>query len=367
MGSYNIQLKYNHGNGNEIVELKLLDRIKFVGKKSPSGGIVVRKKLETLDVIGTRTKDYVQTLSFLGFGNDVDVFENYNIEELKKFVSANPKDFNACLALFHRVLWQPNVDEAEFILKQCNPSYSKEWAMFYNNYGVLEFERREFEKGLSYLSKSLNYAPCNIFPNRNIYEYYIFKKDSKSATNFIRNLVKSCTENQEYWVNELHTRLPKSDNIEEDISIFTNVSDKDPSNGNYYYYLGRCYELQGQPLTAIKNYLQAIEHETKFKTNALINMSNNYRLVNNYDKAEYYAKETIKINPKFLLGHYHLAYSYFMRNRYTEAIYEYEQTLNIDPKFFAAYKELGDLYTIIGEKKKAVENFEMARMYWPQN
>jgi tetratricopeptide (TPR) repeat protein len=89
------------------------------------------------------------------------------------------------------------------------------------------------------------------------------------------------------------------------------------------------YDILGQTILA----KEIFQHVLKYYKNDLIaafdRLSYTYYQVNLYEKAEYYSKEALKINPNVASLHYNLANIYFAQARFSEAKEEFRKVLEL--------------------------------------
>ena len=266
--NYRLLVNIKNKQGNKIIPYDLFDHILFIGKKAPGGGVKLSKKITTLQPIGQRMESYVQTVTYEGFGSSSELLAKYSDEELQKYIVSNINDFNGYLSLFNRHLVKGAYEQAEAILVKYIPKDLVEKAVVKNNLAVLEFDKRNFKKGLAYLDESIQMDPCGGYlPFHNIKEYYLFIKDYKSAMLTIKRYLDTCNENIDYWIHELYLLLPYSENLNEDLKYFIKASKLKPSDGDIYYYIGSIYKMMGENMNAVEYFNKAIELGTVYEIN----------------------------------------------------------------------------------------------------
>ena len=84
-----------------------------------------------------------------------------------------------------------------------------------------------------------------------------------------------------------------------------------------------------------------------------------------YEKAIYYYKKTIELDPNYEAAHFFLANIYDELGENEKAIYHYEKTIEIEPAYYYAYINLGCIYEAEDKNLKAYHYFYRAHQVDP--
>ncbi len=128
---------------------------------------------------------------------------------------------------------------------------------------------------------------------------------------------------------------------------------------NQNYELG--YDWYGYYLTAMQRYDEAAVILKKAKElsplSVAISTDMGFSLYysQNYDQSLKQLESSLKMNPKFGLGHLWSGRAYQEKKMYTQSIEEYKKTLLASPGWPVALAALGNVYGIMGDKEKARE------------
>ena len=126
---------------------------------------------------------------------------------------------------------------------------------------------------------------------------------------------------------------------------------------NQNYELG--YDWYGYYLTAMERYDEAAVILKKAKELSPVSVSISTDMgfslyySRNYDQALKQLESSLKMNPKFGLGHLWSGRVYQEKKMYSESIEEYKKTLLASPGWPVAFAALGNVYGIMGDKEKA--------------
>ncbi|MBI5236330.1 MAG: tetratricopeptide repeat protein [Deltaproteobacteria bacterium] len=150
------------------------------------------------------------------------------------------------------------------------------------------------------------------------------------------------------------------------LSLWRDTVDKAPNTPNAYGNLGLAYLDAGNALLAEKNYRKALELDPSNGVVAF-NLASLLTDSGRYEESLYYsqrlrAETSIFVNPYVVI-----AAAYAGLKRYDEAIKNYKAALEFDPDSMPAHNGLAVIYSIIGNKDNALEQFkEVLRLahYW---
>ncbi|MCL5998787.1 MAG: tetratricopeptide repeat protein [Chloroflexi bacterium] len=146
----------------------------------------------------------------------------------------------------------------------------------------------------------------------------------------------------------------------------------DAQNSEAHYLLGNIYNKMAEAETVTRkrqDYLaKAVDaYLTSIKLNpgndaAYTNVATVYYQNSQFDEAQKYVEEALKLNPNDATSHYVLGTIHLQRDpkkvpdAVEKAQVEFEKAVTSDPKLGAAYIGLANVYLFKGDFKKAVEN-----------
>ncbi len=133
-----------------------------------------------------------------------------------------------------------------------------------------------------------------------------------------------------------------------------------------HYHLGIAYtRLNISPETskqAIFHYQQAIKLPIYpiLKLGAYNNLGNLLKAAGDFNNAITAYETTLKIDPKFAIGHYNLGMTFKAMNLFTDAISSYKKAIQCNPNYAEAYQNLGVVLVKIGQVKESLLAFGKA-------
>ncbi len=90
---------------------------------------------------------------------------------------------------------------------------------------------------------------------------------------------------------------------------------------------------------------------------ALTSLGIHYSDKEEYDKAIRYYKESLEINPRFIITYNNLANTYQKLERYDDAIREYETAIRMNKNYYEAYANMGNAYKRMEKYDLAIANY----------
>lgn len=157
-----------------------------------------------------------------------------------------------------------------------------------------------------------------------------------------------------------------NNDINNAINSFKNVINIDPKNATAYYYLGRCFQKQGNNDGALQKYNKAIELKADY-IEAIYEKGNLQYSLKQYDPAiatlnkiiQIFAEKQMPANN--LLGdvYYDIAMSYSYLNNIDAAILNFKKVLEINPQNAYAHYNLGLAYYKKNQKDLAITHLNI--------
>ena len=125
------------------------------------------------------------------------------------------------------------------------------------------------------------------------------------------------------------------------ISSMELAAQRNPTDDQLHYYLGRLYRFQGV-FTPLGNDDEDPNHDS-------LNISE----PRPFEKAALELRRAIELNPRAAEPHYYLGTIYSRQQRYDEAVVELEQAVTLDAGQFAYWTYLAGLYGAVGRLEQA--------------
>jgi len=143
------------------------------------------------------------------------------------------------------------------------------------------------------------------------------------------------------------------------IEAYTEHIKLQPTHIKSIYNRGRSFEEIGQYGKAANDFLLVIDIDAK-NTNAMLSMAELKYREKNYDKARYYAEQTVKINDGLASAHFWLGRSYHQLGEFGDALKSYNSALSLDASLGQAYLNRGAIHMTNGKKASGCEDFRKA-------
>ncbi|MCX8093134.1 MAG: tetratricopeptide repeat protein [Candidatus Goldbacteria bacterium] len=187
--------------------------------------------------------------------------------------------------------------------------------------------------------------------------------------------------------------------VDEAIKYFNKCIEKNPTDGDTYYYTGLCYLRKNDNDNSLKFFMDAISKNTQNLLDAKFRLGQVYFRKKIYIEAIKYLEEVVKSNPKHLearelLGviyhnrndslkaienlkivvkynpqnfnaFYLLGLNYFKEKQYDKMIDSYKKAIEINPDFPDAHYNLGMAYYYSNMYEEAIKEFEIAKKLNP--
>lgn len=200
--------------------------------------------------------------------------------------------------------------------------------------------------------------------SQKIAKAYIAIGNYDEALKYYEKAIATQKENQlyQYEYAKLLLRLKKFEAAQQN---FTELTEKNKTNPNYQYELGRVKQVQADS-TCVSNYLKAYELDPQHLK--VINQLGRYALgKRDFLQAIKMADNGLKIYSKSKDFSSLKAQAYYWQELYYEAIEWFEKRLELGEPTQFIYEKLAFCYSKNFNHKKAVENLEKALKFDPKN
>lgn len=133
-----------------------------------------------------------------------------------------------------------------------------------------------------------------------------------------------------------------------------------------HYYRARLFETMRRPAKAIDEYVLALHHDPQF-IKAAACAAYLYASQQQFDQAEHYYIEALRLAPGNGDMHFNLAYIYDRQGKREQAIKSFNAALQRKPKLDRAWYGMGMAYAALGRHDEAVKALEEAARLQPMN
>jgi tetratricopeptide (TPR) repeat protein len=160
--------------------------------------------------------------------------------------------------------------------------------------------------------------------------------------------------------------LYESGDYEGAISVFTDVIERYPADPAAYTFRGACYEMLGDPRTALDDYLVVFEIDPEIAEN-LYNMGRMYEDLGEYDRAVELLTQAIYLDPfdPCYVNTRGCVFNYM--SDYDAAVEDISLALEMDPEYATAWANLGCAERGLGNDEYAITCFTNAMSFQDQN
>lgn len=152
---------------------------------------------------------------------------------------------------------------------------------------------------------------------------------------------------------------------EDSVTYYRHVISINPKARQANAGIGEWHQTRGDYEKALEHYTNeyelAKETSDKIRINkALVNIGFVYELTGEFDRAESYYRQAIRISPSYFAGYEQLGSFLMKRGRFREAIKAFRTVVRFVPWKETAYIGLGAAYGNLGRLDEAIANFDKA-------
>jgi tetratricopeptide (TPR) repeat protein len=130
-------------------------------------------------------------------------------------------------------------------------------------------------------------------------------------------------------------------------------------NAKSYYDSGLSFYNQGDYVTAIEEYTQAIRLDPNY-ADAYYNRGLAYYNKEDYDRAIADYSQAVRLNPDYALAYYGRGLAYYNKEDYDREIADYTKAIRLDPNYTSAYYNRGLAYNEKGDYDRAIADYTKA-------
>ena len=261
-------------------------------------------------------------------------------------------------------LFLDKFEEAKEYFIKCLNEDSEDYSSLYNIIYCFEF-LNQTEEAVAYLNEFLDTNPyCEVAWHQLGKQYYTLKNYKKALAAFDFAIISDDTFVGAYL--ERVKVLEKLKKFEEAIENYTITLKLDEPTSFALLRIGNCYEKLKNDELAVQYYYKTV-HEDPLLDKGWIAITRYYNKKRNYQKALYYINKAINIDSENVI--YWKLYSQINQrlNHFEEAERGFKKTLDLGNYELNTWLSRGDLLVKLGEPEAAVDNFEQAVVFYPEN
>ncbi len=237
----------------------------------------------------------------------------------------------------------------------------------------LLYRRANIYYNQGYLSRAELDMETAIKADSNNALYYFFQGRVQYATNQTKKAALSYEKAILNKPDYLEAKLKLADlyfvvkEHKKSIDLLTNAMKQDPGNAVIYHTLGLNYKEMGDTARAIYNFQTAVENDPK-DIESIIYIGNLYAAQRNPLAMEYF-NSALKLRPKSVDALFGRAVFAQKMNFKKQALLDYKKIIDINPEHYKSYYNVGYMNFETGDYKEALRNWDIAtRMnnFYPQ-
>ena len=255
-----------------------------------------------------------------------------------------------------------HLDEA---LNLCEASNEKKIAHIITNIkGAILFKQQNYKSAKKEFLKSIDLDEKFLDPHKNLFKLNLRLKDYRSAIENGKNVIKlESTKNPLSYFN-LALAFDFSNDFKKAIELYKIVETLNFKEKKILFNnLARCYLNKNDILEAKNYYQKALEFDQNDKV-ILNNLLILYLRIGDNDKSEYFYKKAKAIDENYIEFRLNKSEYFLSKKDYQKSIGILKSIIN-ETKNHIAYSKLAKIYSMINNKKKAIETIEEALSIYP--
>ena len=258
-----------------------------------------------------------------------------------------------------------NNNHLDKALDLCEANNEKKIAHLINNIkGAILFKQQKYELAKNEFLKSIDLDEKFLDPHKNLFNLNIKLKDYESAIINGKNVIKlESTKNPLSYFN-LALAYDLNNDFKKAIEFYkivetSNLKEKKILFNN----LAKCF-LRNENILEAKNYYQrALEFDQNDKV-ILNNLLILYLRLDDKDKSEYFYKKAKAVDDNYMEFRLNESEYFFSKNNHQKSI-DILRSIIDHTKNYIAYTKLAKIYSMINDKKKAIQTIDEALTLYP--
>lgn len=260
-----------------------------------------------------------------------------------------------------------NNNHLDKALNLCDANNEKKIAHIITNIkGAILFKKQNYELAKNEFLKSIDLDQKFLDPHKNLFNLNIKLKDYKSAIVNGENVIKLDSIKSPLSYFNLALAYDLNNDFKKAIELYKIVETSNFKEKRILFNnLAKCY-LSSENIIEAKNYyLKALEFDQDDKV-ILNNLLILYLRIGEKDKSEYFYKKAKEVDENYIEFRLNESEYFFLKNNHQKSI-EILQSIINKTKNYIAYSKLAKIYSMINDKKKAIETIEEALSVYPNS
>ena len=230
--------------------------------------------------------------------------------------------------------------------------------------GVILFKQQNYEQAKTEFLNSIDLDKKFLDPHKNLFKLYIKLEDFKSAIENGKKVIQLELKKNPLSYFNLALAYDFNNDYKKAIELYKIVENFDFKEKKILFNnLAKCY-LNNNNIAEAKNYYQkALEFNQNDKV-ILNNLLILYLRIGEKDKSEYFYKKAKAVDEHYIEFKLNESEYFFFNNNHQKSI-EILQSIINKTKNYIAYTKLAKIYSMINDKKKAIETIEEALSIYP--
>lgn len=217
----------------------------------------------------------------------------------------------------------------------------------HNNLGLAYMSHNEYQKAFKHISQAIKIHPGDALAHNNM-GFLLFKQgEIDRAIKYYNNAIYLDPDFKKAHAN-LALAFSTKNRPDEAIEHYKTALAIDPNYAEAHLNLGILLGGQGKLDEAIKHLRTVLELNSDYSAQASYNLGNLFRNIRNDNKAIFYYKDALRINPKFAEAHNNLGIAYAKKGINNAALFHFQKALQISPQNEDFKKNLKRLQSAYG-------------------
>ena len=229
----------------------------------------------------------------------------------------------------------------------------------YNNIGNAFLYKGDVQRAIAYYTKALSEAPDYADAHNNLGFALARQGQIAEAIAHYQEALRIKPDFVQAQHN-LEIALADKKKMEEALVRFDKTAKKKSSDADKHNSSGVALARQGKTREALVQFAKALEIDPNF-AEAHCNMGNSLTDLGKMEEAIVHYRKALEIKPDYPIAQYNLGNALLRQRKYEEAIVHYTEALRRRPDFPEAHFSQGLALLMIGDRGKAMEEYEILK------